>query len=308
MSGGMMAAKDDETGTAAREPGDLRARTFAPPPEGFDPLRATDRQLLAHGLPPRPEEPDLLRQWTRALGRIRTTVVPAFRPLEHRQPPRPALQPSAFTSGNWSGAVVQASAEEVSIVGGVWNVPNPYPQGETNLWYYSSSWIGIDTWGDSPSRLQVGMAHDAIRNPDGIDHYVAAWWAWNSGMWTFDFPVAPGDLTNWLICVDKRTFASATIYLLNESSGASTSFQVQPADGTALSGTSAQWIVEAPLYQDTAPEPLANYGAIYFDGAQSSAGNAGNGDTITMVDSQGNLLSRAARYGDRLVQCTFVAP
>ena len=109
---------------------------------------------------------------------------------------------------------------------------------------------------------------------------------------------------NWLICVNRNTFASATIFLLNESSGASTSFDVYPPNGAPLGGTSAEWIVSSGTYQGE-PVALANYGAVYFDDAICTAGNVGNADTIQMVDGGGNVISRAVIDLPRLIQCTF---
>lgn len=49
-----------------------RAHAYPLPPEGFDPLPATDAQLDWYGLPPRPNretEPDLYQFWTRLLSK-----------------------------------------------------------------------------------------------------------------------------------------------------------------------------------------------------------------------------------------------
>jgi hypothetical protein len=35
-------------------PGGVTVRTFSAPPDGFDPIKADDRALLAHGYPSRP--------------------------------------------------------------------------------------------------------------------------------------------------------------------------------------------------------------------------------------------------------------
>ena len=46
-------------------------RRFMPAPKGFDPIAATDRKLLVHGYPARPDaerHPELLERWTQLVG------------------------------------------------------------------------------------------------------------------------------------------------------------------------------------------------------------------------------------------------
>jgi hypothetical protein len=50
-------------------------RTY-PPQRGFDPLTASDRQLVAHGFPRRPTSPIALKAWKNAMARATNYVAP----------------------------------------------------------------------------------------------------------------------------------------------------------------------------------------------------------------------------------------
>lgn len=294
----------DPTRDALALPNGLRARTFTPRPEGFNPLTASDNELLAYGYPARPTDAAWLERWERGVVRPRTYVTPTFRPISDRpsnSQPRPLANTN--TTLNWSGAIVQSPQGGISIVGAVTNVPNPYPVQYNNTWFYSSSWIGIGGWLED-NILQVGVEHDASFQSNALDTSVFAWWSWNSFPIAIQFPIAPGDRMNWVICVSTKTFASATIFLLNESSGASTSFVVYSPNGAPIGGTSAEWIVSSGTYQGEVQQ-LANYGAVYFDDAVSSAGNAGTGSLIEMVNQSNTVISKAVFDTPTLVECTF---
>lgn len=61
----------------------------APPPRGFNPLRASNDDLIRHGLPPRPtgladESPDELVWWEKICSNAGSFVTPSFEPLPAR--------------------------------------------------------------------------------------------------------------------------------------------------------------------------------------------------------------------------------
>src|SRR5581483_11632964 len=65
----------------------FRLRTYEPAPAGFDPRRATERELLHHGLPRRPDgdtEAPWRAVWDKALARPRTWIVPEFSEVPDR--------------------------------------------------------------------------------------------------------------------------------------------------------------------------------------------------------------------------------
>lgn len=63
-------------------------RLCTPPPRGFDPLRASGRELLVHGYPARPDaqlHPELHAHWTTVLSRPMTVITPRFAAMPQRR-------------------------------------------------------------------------------------------------------------------------------------------------------------------------------------------------------------------------------
>jgi hypothetical protein len=139
-------------------------KSLPAPPAGFEPLKATNDELIAAGLPRRPDpekQPGLYAKWTAVLSRSITFVPTKFDLITT---PRDALLrglnaavgtagPSAnSTSTNWSGAVdlSLAPGDSYVTVFGSWTVPNAYPPESAKLstggWkdgtYLCVSWVG----------------------------------------------------------------------------------------------------------------------------------------------------------------------
>jgi len=63
-------------------------RKFKLPPAGFDVLRASERELVVYGLPPRPNpetHPVMAARWQRIAARAHSFITPELRPLEIRR-------------------------------------------------------------------------------------------------------------------------------------------------------------------------------------------------------------------------------
>jgi hypothetical protein len=85
----------------------LGVSLFKRPPKGFDPLKASERESLVYGYPPRPDREihaELHDLWVDMVSRPWTIVEPRFAvraDLRHRQIPEAATA----TWPNWSGSV-----------------------------------------------------------------------------------------------------------------------------------------------------------------------------------------------------------
>jgi hypothetical protein len=299
-------------------PKDIGVRLFSTPPAGFDPLTAEPRELLAYGFPARPDartEPKLYAQWRRRASRRYTRIEPEFvrntdkvhGPMRGPSATSTGAHASAVadaTSTNWSGsAVFAASADKFSWVEGEWTVPDPAdPKGGKSS-YYSSAWVGIDGWG-SPDVLQAGTESSLV---NGVRR-VYAWWEWypDYEVAISNFPVSPGDTMYCLICVNSPTTAS--IYLTNDSTDQSTSFNITAPSGTTLVGNCAEWIVETPSVGGQ-PTTLPDYGVVYFDDglASQKAGlaYANLGTPITLVDAANKALSTPTLEKSELIKLTY---
>jgi hypothetical protein len=208
------------------------------------------------------------------------------------------------TSTNWSGSAVFAAAgDKFGWVEGEWTVPDPSdPKGGKSS-YYSSAWIGIDGWG-SGDVLQAGTESSLVNG----SKKVYAWWEWypNYEVAISNFPVSAGDTMYCLICVNSPTTAS--IYLTNDSTDQSTSFNITAPSGTTLVGNCAEWIVETPSVGGS-PTTLPDYGVVYFDIglAHQAAGlaYADQGTPITLVDSASKALSTPTLEKSELIKLTY---
>lgn len=295
---------------------------LGPLPEGFDPLKATDRQLTAHRIPRRPDadkEPHLRALWDRTVSRTQLLIVPEF---EHREnikhgPARTAsgrpvsarptnARVSNATSGNWSGAAKFSPAgKPYGFVGGQWTVPSP--NSTTDGVFYASEWVGIDGW-NSSDVLQAGTETQITKVLFITARQVYAWWEWFPAgeVAISNLPVSAGDVMYCLICAD--TPRHATMYFSNQSQGVGTQFEVTAPARTNLTGNVAEWIVERPNVNGSVAN-LTDYAACYFD--ECIAGGSGNIDNlngaslITMTGGGGAKLSEPAQENDRVVKVNW---
>ena len=123
---------------------ELGVRLFKPAPEGFDPVEATDRELLVHGYPARPDaklHPELHEHWQAMVSRSLSVIEPQF---AVRTDKRHGMRQSIAndTSTNWSGSVAFAKkGDEATFVIGQWTVPDVVAPGIGS--FYCSTWVGI---------------------------------------------------------------------------------------------------------------------------------------------------------------------
>jgi hypothetical protein len=288
----------------------LGVRLFKHPPEGFDPLRADDKELLVYGYPARPDKerhPELHETWKRMVSRPLTIIEPQFALRTDKQH---GVRNTVAndTSTNWSGAVsFAAKGDSATYVIGQWTVPDVVAPGLGS--YYCASWVGIDGDG-SGDVLQAGTECDIVSFGFFAAKQTYVWWEWypNYEVQIANFPVTSGDVMFCAICVHSDT--EAGFYLTNVTTGASTSFTKTAPSGTHLVGNCAEWIVEAPTVNG-GQSALARYGDVYFDECIAGTKHdhllyGGDGDLITMVDSSNHPISVPTRETDELIKIQFV--
>jgi hypothetical protein len=133
---------------------------FLQPEEGFDPLQATNQELIDHGFPVRPsvdQTSTLYEHWIKHVTLKTEWIIPDLVELRNRHGAAQRLSETqlsatkyAATSLNWSGSVVVDSSnpwssESASIMG-EWIVPSTDCNGMANGPYYCCQWVGIDGW------------------------------------------------------------------------------------------------------------------------------------------------------------------
>jgi hypothetical protein len=270
----------------------------APPPEGFDPLRASAGELARFHLPQQPvaeAEPTLHEHWREMLSPPLRFITPEFRTLARISPPpgraflRSGPVPIAsrgLRSLNWSGAMIRPNrGRRFTRLIGRWRAPfvaaaGPSPAG---LPFRCSVWLGLDglfQW--SRSLPQIGTEHTVDPAAPG-GQVVRVWWQW----WLRDvppalqagpqeivnFPVAPGDVVLFDLTLESDTVV--VFSAKNQGSGLFVMPILVPPppvavataqQGVRVDGSTAEWILERPHNPlANALFPLPDFTALGFD-------------------------------------------
>jgi hypothetical protein len=309
-----------------RENDTLGVRLFTAAPDGFIPLAASPRELLAYGYPPRPDplhQPRLHALWTKMMSRPMRIIEPQFAVMAKKA--RGQKRDYGLPAGNgWCGSVALASStsvahpnapvpDAVTYVVGQWVVPHIVGPKPGNC--MCACWVGIDGGGSAEGAsgdiLQAGTTQQIIANSHGGGDYSSfAWCEWYPGdpSTITNLAVSPGDTMFCSICVSSPT--AAVIHLLNVTTGVGTTFtKTAPTsvDGqqviVRLSGASAEWIVEATV---GAHVDLGRFGDIFFDNCLAGTKNGftllgGSGNMVPMVDINGNTIAVASAKAAELI-------
>jgi hypothetical protein len=290
----------------------ITVKTFEAPPAGFDPLTAKPDMLEKLGFPSHHDNPHHMERYARVMAQLKGKfhyIQPTFRVNSHKfhGPRKKGTKEGTETSGNWSGGVVYAaSGQSFKWIEGDWVVPNVDAPTQ-NQWYYSASWIGIDGDG-SGDVCQAGVECEVYQSGTSITRNIYPWWEWypESEVQITNIAVSPGDFLTMLICTPSGVGSTtATFYLTNRTTGASTSLAFTAPSGTKLVGNSAEWIVEAPTVggQQSA---IADYGQVIFTTceAETVSGTLFNGGTGNNINL-GNV-SAGTLVASTVVECEYV--
>jgi len=229
------------------------------PPEGFDILKASDRELSHYRLPPRPDarrSPELRAFWERMFAPPLSFITPKPIPLDVRHllqqgagshgvgaTGSAALQftPTRWgTSQNWSGAVLKArDGMRFHRLVGRWTVPTPSrPSGvfantrPPNGTWQASVWLGFDgffQW--SQSLPQLGTVSQATLQKNGSikqETYVfGQWWVRgdpkNREVKIDGIPTAPGDEVDCELTIMKEG-QEVYMHVVNRTKGIAVGF------------------------------------------------------------------------------------
>jgi len=311
----------------------LGIRLFSAAPEGFNPIEATPRELLAYGYPARPDpvlRPRLHKLWTKMMSRPMQIIEPHFAVItKEARGQRKDYGPPA--GNGWCGSIAFASSasvgqpnapapEAVAFVMGQWIVPHIVGPKPGNC--VCACWVGIDGGGgaENPSNdiLQAGTTQAITVNWHGGGDYSSfAWCEWYPAdpVAITNLAVSPGDTMFCTICASSPT--SAVIHLLNVTTGTGTVFiktaptnvSGQPVN-VQLAGDTAEWIVEAWVDEDY---DLGRFGDIFFDECIAETRNGytilgGRGNLEPMQDVNGNTIAVASTKADELILIRYTDP
>jgi hypothetical protein len=279
--------------------------TIAAPPQGFDPLTATDEDLAFYGFPPRPNDNSGdYASWAKAMAASQERIVPVLEQTNIFH--GPAVKTfdhvaNTYASPNWSGYVKLGPAKSYGKSSWYYvysEVTVPKAQQAfgkcTGGADYASAWVGIDGF-DSNDVLQDGIEFDAYCNKGTKETLYAAWFEWYplgevriGGM-----PIAPGQEYFMEIWSTSSTLGHA--YLVNITKKKAVTINFTAPKGTKLKGNSAEWITERPGVNGKLAT-LTNYVSQKYTDAHGEAfsGTAidpGDSTKIIMLDNNGKPIS-----------------
>ncbi len=190
------------------------------------------------------------------------------------------------TSINWSGYIEHGGP--FTSVSGKWVVPavQATPDDEA-----TGSWIGIDGV-DNQTLIQTGTAQEVV---GGQPQYYA-WWETLPAAAQPLFPISPGDTIQASITETPPGSGNWTILIKDVTTGQPSSI---PVNGYATPGTTAEWVMEAPVDSNTQSiTTLAHYGSITFTNLEGngSAPPSASLEAVDMIDASQNVISTAGAF------------
>jgi hypothetical protein len=285
-------------------PGMKGVRVFPPPPEGFDALAATKKDLARHGLPQRPDprkQPAVAALWEQRMRRYQRFdhLEPQLLPADRLGEPVAAgfgldpLESCGYELFNRTGPI--------TILSGTWTVPN----------LRHSPTVGFPT-PDFPNHfrtffglgfldLHVEMTIDAAEN---ITSVIRAFPGPQIAL-----SVHPGDAISATLCLEANPAGTAFFGLANETTSQTMNFTIDTGFPPAVAinaGISRGSPADLPFPPF---DPLTRFGVVYFDEITAFAINGSplltDGVPTTMVDSNGSVLARPVKLNDFAFKAVF---
>jgi hypothetical protein len=309
-------------------------RLFMEPPKGFNPLNATNVELLTYGLPQRPDQvvdPAGYKVWERAMLSIKTHVTNVKTTPFTSRIMTPAGAPEKVIEGgvtsvgslNWSGIANTNkntkwnSNTSFTAVASVWNVPVAIaPFGDcVSSSLQEVTWNGIDGY-NSGDVVQGGSASyftPSFIPCTGTPSYFG-WVEWYPSYPITELmcgssacPVGPGD-DFFVVTYASAGFASQNVFVDDLTQGWAGTTNLAWRSGPGMIGNSAEYIVERPCCDsDDRYLPLVNYVYDFFDFAHSNdgkgteyyPGSTSSATTIFTMNADDNVtpISHPRSYG-----------
>jgi hypothetical protein len=309
--------------------------SFPPaPPPNFNPLAASEIELQSFGFPPRPDavkNPEAYARWSKMVTASKTRIDPVLkqtnvhhgsaRNLGAGKLAKPALlndKPVApigngATATNWSGGAdyypsTAPFLSANSFVYGEWVVPIAQQAFGvcTGGWVYSAHWVGFDGF-NTNDVLQAGSEANAYCNGSTTASEYYLWYEWAPNPETaISRAVNPGDVVAVEVWVINSTTGGA--YWVNYTTNQATTIAFTIPLGSTYTGTSMEWIVEAPTVGGS-QSTLMNYTAVPWNYAYGysattgliyepsyAPGSGGTAYVIDMINAQNAVISQCLSY------------
>jgi hypothetical protein len=293
---------------------------FLPPPNGFNPLRASDEELARCGLPHRPDPkkfPHAARKWIMVMRKLRRFVIPKLKMTNKINGP---FNPQA---GDTQCGLLVDNGGPFSQIWGIWDVPAAVPPPPPNF----TSPVGFSIWAGIQSNeidnlVQAGTTTN-LAQPFTDDGFLpnSAWYEWYpvAAVYLSNFNLSPGDTFSVNLQSTVKTSLSfgginvplsppisgCTFSFANLTSGDYTSLFVEAPNQLQFPSDQAEWVLERQNF-NLPDSTQVIYGLPQFGDATLSFGGAvgGDGQEVIVGDNdQGTLVPMLNELGT-VAQCT----
>ncbi len=292
------------------------------PPEGFNPLTASDKELARYCFQPRPTEKSELLEWENIVKHYKTTPTPKLQCKastshihscsDNNLSTSTRSSITSITSDNWSGYISNLGPAPSNTYSQIqMNYTHP-TMSSGNYNCYNSYWVGIGGF-SSNKLVQAGTATSNL----GVNY---AWYQYisdsdNSHMQIItSLVINPNDAVHVYISFEKEN-DKFTYYIANNTTGKSASGYVILDADSYYDGSSAEWIVERCKNATTGSNMcLGNYNTITLSNcAYKFLNNPSwyaftNSSTLyrtTMTNSKTILSQPGTPFGGSCFTCTW---
>ena len=264
-------------------------RVFPPPPKGFDALTATKTDLVRYGLPQRPDprtQPALAALWEQRARR--------YKGFEHLEPElRLASKPTTPVVAGFGLSPIESCGFElftstgpITTLSGTWTVPNLNHSPAGGLPNHFRTFFGLGFL-DVHVEMTVDVAQTIttlVRIHTGAQ--VA-------------LPVRPGDVMSATLCLQTNAAGTAFYGLVNETTSQTMNFTIDTGFPPAARINAG---ISRGSQFNGLPDPLARFGAVYFDEVVAYTANGTrlltDGVPVTMTDLNGSTLAIPQKLND----------
>ncbi len=245
------------------------------PPDGFDPLNATDGELARYCFPPRPDTmSDEYTTWESRMANYSGTPEPVIEtktiPVSTRKmtPSVSRAAASNSTSWLWSGYASDLGNSSTTYYNQAqMDFTQPSISAITNNACSNLYWVGFGGFLDSAKLVQAGTATNGK-----TDHY--AWYEYLSdtggsvGIQRINsLTINAGDDIHVYISF-QRANNKFEYYIANDTTGQSVSAYVSLSASDYYDGTTVEWVVERPMWFN--PMDLGNYGTVILSNCKAT--------------------------------------
>jgi hypothetical protein len=255
-------------------------RHYPVPPQDFDPFAATTEDMKRHGLPLRPDantRPGVAGLWE-ALWETKAARYRGFRHLEPRPDTTTAAKVTPFfgalDAAESCGYMLETEDPIISLFI-TWTVPdlNFVANPDSNIDHFHT-FVGLGFLD-----LHVEMTVDAAEN--------VTTQVWAQAVGNINLPVRTGDVMSASLCLETNSAGTAYYFVANETTSQTVNFVVDTGFPPAV--TINAGVTRGDLADLGYLDPLANFGAVYFDDIRAATENSSvlltSGTATTMVDN-----------------------